>query len=80
MGTKVRAKVIIPVLLFLAVTMPAILIPTIPRSQAEPASHTANDTVPVDPMQWETGSKLSDADWQLGPREVQRYLESSLGE
>ena len=80
MGTKVRAKILIPVLLFLAVTMPAILIPTIPRSQAEPAAHTTNDTISVDPMQWETGSKLSDTDWQLGPHEVQRYLESFLGE
>ena len=80
METKVRAKVLIPVLLFLAVTIPAILIPTIPRNQVEPASHTTYDTTQVDPLQWKTESELSDTNWQLGPREVERYMESLLGE
>ncbi len=80
MATKVRAKVLISVLLFVVIAIPAILIPTISSHQADASPRTTYDNVPIDPLQWETKTKLPYNDWQLEPGELEQYLEQFLGE
>ena len=80
MNTKIRAKVLIPTLLFLAVALPAMLIPTIQDNQVTPSSDAIHDTTQADPVLWETDSNTSNTVHQLNPGEVNRYLDHFLGE
>ena len=80
MDMKIRAKILIPTLLLLALALPAILIPTIPKNQATPPLDATYDTVPFDPLQWDTNSKPSLTDWQLDSDDIDQCLECFLGE
>lgn len=80
MNMKIRAKILIPTLLFVVLALPAILIPTIPNNQAAPSSDATYDTVPLDPLQWETNSEPSRTGQQVDPDELNQYLECFLGE
>ncbi|MCJ7522533.1 MAG: hypothetical protein MUP21_10005 [Dehalococcoidia bacterium] len=79
MGTQIRARVLIPTLLFVVISIPAILVPMVTAHQAEPLLSPEYNTDAVDPMRWETKSAPLDSEWQLDPGEVGECLECYLG-
>ncbi len=79
MDTRVRAKVIIPTLLFLAVTLPALLIPIVTGHEADPAPTPVDETVGVNPLDWETDGAPRNFDWRVTSDEVAERLDQYLG-
>ena len=80
MGSQIRARVLIPTLLFVVIAILAILVPTTVAHQAEPVQNPQYNADTADPMQWGTKSSLPDSDWQLDPGTVNEYLENYLGD
>jgi hypothetical protein len=80
MNIRIRAKVLIPTLLFVALALPAMLIPIILNTQATASVDATHETAPFDPMEWETDSKTSPTVHQVNPDEIDKYLDSFLGE
>ena len=80
MNMHIRARVLIPTLLFMAIAIPAILVPTITAQQAEQSANTQHNTDAADPMQWGIDHNPYDSEWQLSPEEVKECLECYLGE
>ena len=79
MGAQIRARVLIPTLLFVLVAIPAILVPTVNSHDVEPAVNPGYETDTVDPVGWESKSNLLDPEWQLDPEAVGECLECYLG-
>jgi len=79
MDTRVRARVLIPVALFVAVAIPALLIPTALGHDAGTApcrTGVGEDS----PLNWETEWTLRSFDGRITPEEVSECLECYLGE
>ena len=79
MDMRVRAKVLIPVALFVAVAIPALVIPTAAGHDAGPAPSQAGASQ-TDPLQWGANETTRDFDGQVTPEEVGQCLECYLGE
>jgi len=79
MDMRIRARVLIPAVLFLAVALPAVVIPTATGHDAGPASSQigANQT---DPLKYETNWTPGDFDGQVTSDDVNQCLECYLGE
>ncbi len=80
MSMRVRARVLIPVALFVAVAIPALLIPTGAGHDTGPALPSQTSVSETDPLKWETGSTPSDSEGRVTPEEVSQCLECYLGD
>ncbi len=79
MDTKIRAKVIIPTLLFLALTLPALLIPIVTGHEADPAPPPVDETAGAHPLDWGTDGATNDFEWRVPQDEVAARLDQYLG-
>jgi hypothetical protein len=79
MDTRLRAKVIIPTLLFLAVTLPALVIPIVTGHEADPAPPPGDETAGANPLDWETDGASRNFDWRVTSDEVSERLDQYLG-
>ncbi len=79
MDMRVRAKVIIPTLLFMAVTLPVLLIPIATGNRVDPASTPVDDTAGAHPLDWGTDGATNDFEWRVPQDEVAARLDQYLG-
>lgn len=76
---KIRAKVLIPTLVFVAIAIPGILVPTTFANQADPVLNPQYNIEAADPLRWETKSDVVDPEWQLTPQELDQCLDRFIG-
>ena len=76
---KIRARVLIPTLAFLAIAIPGIIVPTTSANQVDTAVNPQPNPEAVDPLRWETKPYMVDPEWQLTPEEVDQCLECLIG-
>jgi hypothetical protein len=79
MDTRIRAKVIIPTLLFLALVLPALLIPIATGHDSDPAPPPVDETAGANPLDWETDGASRNFYWRVTPDEVSERLDQYLG-
>ena len=80
MDTRVRAKLLIPVMVFLAIAIPAIIIPIHLFSEANPSPVSPNNPDLIDPLGLEDEWNPGDRERQVDENEVHRYLDHYLNE
>ena len=80
MDTRVRAKLLIPVMVFLAIAIPAIIIPIHLFSEADSSPVSSNNPDLIDPLGLEDEWNLGDRERQVDENEMHRYLDQYLNE
>ncbi len=80
MGVRVRARVLIPTLLFMLVALPALLVPTVAGHEAGPSLPPQGDAGEPDPLKREADWTSRSFEWRVTSDEVNEYLESYIGD
>ncbi len=79
MDMRVRAKVIIPTLLFLAVTLPVLLIPIATGNRTDSALTPVDETAGPHPLDWGTDGATNEFEWRVPQDEIAARLDQYLG-
>ena len=80
MDVRVRARVLIPTLLFMLVALPALLVPTVAGHEAGPSPAPQGDAGEADPLKRETDWTPRNFEWRVTSSEINEYLESYIGD
>ena len=80
MGVRVRAKVLIPTLLFMLVALPALLVPTVAGHEAGPSLPPQDETGEADLFERGADSTPRNIEWGVTSGEISDCLESYIGD